>query len=544
MHFVKFRWTFRLNGNFFTTKSWHSLISMAMKNKPLQIVCLGAGYLTIHAVRTLMKSIRKGIVEVSVIDRNNYHVFHGLVAEVLTGKLSLGDIVSPARKLFKGLDFINGEIESVDFEAKEVVTTRLLDGKRFRINYDHLIIGMGSTDDLDKYPGVSENTFRLKVYSDVVSLRNHIISLFEYASIEEDPEERRELLTFVIAGGNYAGIEVAVELDEFAGDMTRYYFPQIGYEEVRIIVLHSGAFILPELGERFPGLLKYAEKKISETNIQIHYNERIQSATPVSARTNKGLEISSRTIISCVGNAQSPLFDQWPVERHESGRLLTDAYFRLAGKENLWAGGDCAAAPHPKGGYCPPLAIYAMKAGKQISKNILRSIQNKPLAQYRFTGLGDACTLAHRRAVGHLYGIPFSGWLAWVAWRIFMFKYLPIWEKKIRTAIDWCIWPFVGRDIASYQSDKQLQVKELFFEPGQDVIVEGEDGNTMFIIYEGEAAISKEGHELGQLKRGDYFGELDVLGKGTRSSTVKSITRLRLLEIRKHLVTKLKKALE
>ena len=515
-----------------------------MKEAPVKIVCLGAGYLTIHAVRSLRKSIRKGIVEVSVIDRNNYHVFHGLVAEVLTGKLSPGDIVSPARKLFKGLDFINGEIESVDFNAQEVTTTRLLDGKRFKIRFDHLIIGMGSTDDLGKYPGVSENTFRLKAYPDVVALRNHIISLFEYASIEADPAEREELLTFVIAGGNYAGIEVAVELDEFAADLTRHYFPQIEYEEVRIIVLHSGAFILPELGERFPGLLKYAVKKIGATNIKIRYNERIQSATPVSARTNQGQEISTRTIISCVGNAQSPLFNQWEVERHESGRLLTDDYFRLVGKDNLWAGGDCAAAPHPKGGYCPPLAIYAMKAGVKISKNILRTIRKKPLAKYQFTGLGDACTLANRRALGHLYGVPFSGWPAWVAWRVFMFKYLPIWEKKIRTTIDWCIWPFVGRDIASYQSDKQLQVKELYFEPGQEVIVEGEDGNTMFVIYEGEAAVFQQDREIGRLTKGDYFGELAVLGNGRRSATVKSLSRLRLLEIRKHLVNKIKKALE
>jgi len=185
-----------------------------------------------------------------------------------------------------------------------------------------------------------------------------------------------------------------------------------------------------------------------------------------------------------------------------------------------------------------------MKAGVKISKNILRTIRKKPLAKYQFTGLGDACTLANRRAVGHLYGVPFSGWPAWVAWRVFMFKYLPIWEKKIRTTIDWCIWPFVGRDIASYQSDKQLQVKELYFEPGQEVIVEGEDGNTMFVIYEGEAAVFQQDREIGRLTKGDYFGELAVLGNGRRSATVKSLSRLRLLEIRKHLVNKIKKALE
>ena len=512
-----------------------------MKQK---IVCLGGGYVTIYVVRALRRAIRRGELEVVIIDRNNYHVFHGLVAEVLTGKLSPGDIVSPARKVFKGLEFHNAEIESIDFSGQKVHTTRSIDGDRSEVAYDHLVISLGSKDDLGKYPGVSENTFRLKAYADVVALKYHIISLFEYASIEDDPEERREMLTFVIAGGNYAGIEVATELAEYADDLTTHYFPQIDRSEVNIEVIHSGNYILPELGERFPKLIKYAQKKIRQANIEVHYDERIASATPVSARTNKGLEIPTRTIISCVGNAQSPLFDQWDFARHDSGRLLTDEYFRLQGQENLWAGGDCAAAPDPNGGFCPPLAIYAMTAGSTIGKNILRSIRTQTLSRYRFTGLGDACSLANRRAVAQLYGIPFSGFFAWMAWRFFMVRYLPIWDKKIRTLFDWCIWPWVGRDIASIQSNKQLQLKELYFEPGQDVVTEGEDGNTMFIIYDGTADVYQGNKKLKSLSRGDYFGELTVLGGGKRSETVRAHTNLKLIEIRKQIVHRLKQALE
>jgi NADH dehydrogenase len=191
--------------------------------KPLRVVALGGGYASIHLLKSLRSVIKQGLVHLTVIDKNNYHVFHGLVAEMLTGKIQPGTITSPARMVFQGADFHNGEVKHVDFEQKLVTTSRFIDGHEYTVPYDHLVVGLGSRDNLSRYTGVAQNTFRLKSYWDVFELKNHITAVLELAEIETDPAERARLQTFVIAGGNFAGVEVATELDEFLQELTKKY---------------------------------------------------------------------------------------------------------------------------------------------------------------------------------------------------------------------------------------------------------------------------------------------------------------------------------
>ncbi|MBU3679892.1 MAG: hypothetical protein FGM32_09860, partial [Candidatus Kapabacteria bacterium] len=438
------------------------------QNGPLRIVALGGGYTSISLLKALHGQIKAGRVELTVIDKNNYHVFHGLVAEMLTGKIQPGNICSPSRMVFRGATFHNAEIINVDFATKTVTTRRYFDGHECTVEYDHLVVGLGSRDNLSRYTGVSQNTFRLKSYWDVFELKNHITGVLEIAEIENDPVERRRLLTFVIAGGNFAGVEVATELDEFLEELTGKYYPRLRYEEMRIVLLSGEKTILPELAKRQPRLVEYANRFIAKkTRIEVQLSTYISSATPLSAFTSTDQEIPTRTIISCTGNAQSELFDHWPVERDPMGRLVTDSTLRLVGQDAVWAGGDCAAVPHPQGGYCPGLALYAIKAGEHIGKNISRLVDGKPPSPYTFSGLGDACSLGRRNAVGHLYGFGFSGIIAFVTWRLFMVKYLPIWNRRIRTVLDWLVWPFIGRDISSIRSTSESSVRERLFEQDQ-----------------------------------------------------------------------------
>ena len=136
--------------------------------------------------------------------------------------------------VFRGADFHNAEVLDVDFQNNQVITRRHLDGHQYTLEYDHLVIGLGSRDNLSRYTGVAQNTFRLKSYWDVFELKNHITGILELAEIEQDPVERQRLLTFVIAGGNFAGVEVATELDEFLEYLTKRYHPRLRYEEMRV----------------------------------------------------------------------------------------------------------------------------------------------------------------------------------------------------------------------------------------------------------------------------------------------------------------------
>lgn len=511
-----------------------------------RVVALGGGYASSYLHKALRPKIRGGQVQLTVIDRNNYHVFHGLVAEMLMGKVQLSNIISPARTLFRNAEFHNAEIESVDFERKEITTTRFLDGKKFTVPYDQLMIGMGSIDDLSRYHGLAENTFLLKSYWDAFELKNHIINVFEMAEIEADAEEKQRLLTFVVAGANYAGIEICTELDEFVETLTRRYYRNIAYEEVRIVVINSGDGILPELGERFPRLSAYARRFLDNSRIQIRYQTRLESATPYEAITSAGEVISTRTIVSCTGNALPAMFDDWNLPRDERGRIITDEYGRVSKELSVWAAGDCTSFPFPKGGRCPPLAIFAMTQGKCIGKNISRMIDNKSLKAYTFTGLGDACCLGRHTAVGQLYGIQVTGLFAWLTWRLFMLIYLPVMSRRVRTLVDWMIWPFLGREIVSIRSNDPVSVKNVCFDAGQFILRQGDEGNGMYIISEGEVEVLKKtenGDErVALLGEGQYFGDIAIFEDCQRTASVRATSRVKLLELKRGTAMLMKKS--
>lgn len=500
--------------------------------KPIRVVALGGGYAAINVLKSLRRHIASGRVHLTVIDKNNYHVFHGLVAEMLTGKIQPGNITSPSRMVFRGADFHNAEVLDVDFQNKQVITRRHLDGHQYTLEYDHLVIGLGSRDNLSRYTGVAQNTFRLKSYWDVFELKNHITGILELAEIEQDPVERQRLLTFVIAGGNFAGVEVATELDEFLEYLTKRYYPRLRYDEMRIVLLSGDKTILPELAKRQPRLVRYASRFIAEkTRIEVQLETYINAATPLSASTSSGLEIPTRTIISCTGNAQPEIFDKWSFERDPTGRLITDPTLRLVGQQHVWSGGDCAAMPNPHGGYCPGLALYAIKSGEHIGRNIARMVDGKPLVPFAFKGLGDACSLGRRNAVGHLYGIGFTGFLAFVTWRVFMVKYLPIWNRRIRTMSNWLMWPLIGRDITSIRSHEATHVRERLYQAGQTIYQQGEAANSMYLIRDGNVDVYTDGKHMGTLGPGEYFGELAIYYETRRTRTIVAATELRVLEI-------------
>jgi NADH dehydrogenase len=374
--------------------------------KPVRVVCLGGGWVAIYLARTLRPAIRKGRIELTVVSRDNYSTVHGLIAEMLTCKVQPQQINVCVRELIAPAHLHNAEIESVDFKRKEVVTRRSLDGRAFTLPYDHLVAGLGSVEDLSRYAGIAEHTFPLKTFGNCYRLRNHLLSVLEMAAIESNPEERRRLLTFVVAGGNYAGVEVACDLVNYFRLLARTRYPELKPAEFRVVLLEIGSRILPELGSRHPNLVAYAEKRVRRLKIELRLNQGLQAATSEAAVLSNGDTLPSRTIITCTGMKPSPLLDQFPFARDPRGRLVTDQFCRVPDAEHIWAGGDCAAVPHPHGNTCPPLAHYAQKAGKNIGVNILSTLNGHLLRPYSFNGLGEACTLGHGSAIAQLKGWP------------------------------------------------------------------------------------------------------------------------------------------
>jgi NADH:ubiquinone reductase (H+-translocating) len=505
-----------------------------------RVVALGGGYGSIFLYKQLAGMVRRKKIRLTVIDRNNFNCYHGLVPEMLAGKISPGTVISPLRTIFRGAQFRNGVIEKIDLEQKEVLFSRALDGKQFTIGFDHLFLNLGSAENLSLFPGIREHTLRLKAFPDIIQARHHLITMLELADIEDDPVEIERLLNFVVAGANYAGVEVATELADFLPRVARKRFPNIKVDQIRITLIHSGDHVLPELGKMLPKLQEYAERTINNTpHIRLLTNARLASATTEEALLNTGERIPTRSIISCTGTTFSPLLDTLPFERDRSGRLVTDPFCRVKGSDFVWAAGDCAAVPRRDGTSCPPLAIWALTAGRQAAINIKATLTGRPLEAYHFTGLGDACTLGNWRAAGHLKGFAVRGLLGYISWRIFAILYLPAWEKKVRVVFDWLLASFFGRDLINMNIHRPVGVTQVMYEPGQDIVREGDVGQSLFIIRTGEVEVFKNAANgqppelLATLGAGDHFGEVAVFRQMRRTATVRAKTRVELLHVRR-----------
>jgi NADH dehydrogenase len=501
--------------------------------KPLRVVCLGGGWVAIYLARALRKAIQRGHVDLTVISRDNYSTVHGLIAEMLTCKVQPQQINASVRELLAPARLHNAEIESVDLQTRSVLTRSSIDGRSHSLQYDHLVMGVGSVEDLTRYAGMAEHTFPLKTFANCFRLRNHLLSVLEMAAIETNPEERRGLLTFVVAGGNYAGVEVACDLVDYFRLLTHRMYPELKFEEFRVVLLEMGSRILPELAGRHPHLVLTAEKRVKRLSIDVRLNTGLAAATAGEAVLSSEERLPTRTIITCTGMKPSPLLEQLPYARDSRGRLETDQFCRVVKAENVWAGGDCAAVPHPDGGTCPPLAHYAQKAGWNIGVNIARLLEGRPLKPYSFNGLGEACTLGHRYAIAHFKGIPACGWLAWIGWRfIVLTMFVPCWKRRIRLMFDWLLTLLLGRDIVNPRMDEHAAISHVLFEPGQTIVGAGDTRRYHYLIEAGEVEVlvgngcSQSLHST--LKAGDYLGHVT---RPADDYSIRARTRVRLLAI-------------
>jgi NADH:ubiquinone reductase (H+-translocating) len=511
-----------------------------------KVLILGGGYAAIYACKALAPAINAGRLDATVVSRENFHVFHGFVGEMLTGRVSPSHILSPARRIFPPAKVHVAEIQKIDLKRQTVTTSRNLDGNRFELDYDHLVVCLGSIDRFEAYPGLAEHAFRLKTYEDVLRLRNHIITMFELADIEKDPTERRRLLTFFIAGGGYAGTEIAGELADLSKRLTKREYKSIDPSECRFVLVHPGPTILPELygddgsgAAAHPKLVEFGMNRMRELGVEVMTQTKVTAASPNEVSLSNGERVPTRTIISAVGTKVPPVVAALNVPKDERGRIKTDAAIRVEGFDNVWACGDNAAVRLPNsfgmdtGRTCPPVALYAMMQGGRIGKNIDLTVQGRKPRTFRFPGLGQGASVGKRSAVVELKGIEITGLPAWLIWRLLLAYFFPSWDRRLRLFTDWLIWPLVGRDIVELRTAPpgEYEVRHNVFQPGEVVAQEERTGKYIHVIVEGEVEILNKDGDLEQvlnvLGPGDHFGtrwmssfDLEVARAKTQVRTV------------------------
>jgi NADH dehydrogenase len=307
------------------------------------------------------------------------------------------------------------------------------------------VIALGGVTSTFNLPGVADCTLPLKTLEDAGTLRNQVIATLELADIESDPVERKRLLTYVVIGGGYTGVETAGELIDFFRSITRFY-RTVGFDDVSVVLIEGSQRLLPELPER---MANYTKANLTRRGVTVILGEPVASADPRGIVLASGRRFESGTIVWSAGVRPAPLVSELPVEHARNGAIIVREDLSVPDRPGLWALGDCASIPNGRGGKYPPTAQHAIREGPIVANNIVATLRGRPTAVFRFASLGSMASLGARRGIAALPGnIVVTGFLAWIIWRGYYLSRLPGLDRKIRVALDWTLGLVFPRDIA------------------------------------------------------------------------------------------------
>jgi NADH:quinone reductase (non-electrogenic) len=414
--------------------------------KKTRIVIAGGGFAGLYAAIHFEKRLaRRADIEVTLISRENFILFTPMLHEVAAGDLYPGDIVNPLRRILRHVKVVTAEMQAVDLGARRVHCLGGIANRKVEFEFDHLLFSLGSETNFFNIDGVHDWSVTMKSLSDAALLRNRMVALLEEASLQSDEAARRQLLTFVTAGGGFSGTETTGAVNDFVRETVRYY-PQLSEEWIRVVMVHPGNFILPELGEE---LGHYAERKLRDRQVEVIKGTRVANYDGTAVTLSDGTSIPARTLIWTAGVKPSPVIASLPFQK-ERGRLLVNEFMVIPGASGLWAAGDCAAIPEVKGGagnFYPPTAQHGLREGVTVAKNIEATILGRPLKPFRYEMMGQLASIGHHTGVAMVFGIKFSGFIAWWFWRSIYLMKLPRLGKKLRVMTSWTLDLFFGREI-------------------------------------------------------------------------------------------------
>jgi NADH dehydrogenase len=422
---------------------------MSIETRP-RVVILGGGFGGIYTALRLEKALARGArLDVTLVNRENFFLFTPMLHEVAASDLDMTHIVNPIRALLRRVKFIEGEVRAIDLEARRVVVGHGGDGHGHELEYDHLVLALGAITNFYGLPGVEERALTMKSLGDAVALRNRLIECLE----EAEPECCRvkgPLLTVLVAGGGFAGVETVAAVNDFLRDALRFY-PRLTAAELRVVLVHDGPVILPELGER---LGRYAQRKLTERRVEIRVGTKIVAMSDAGVALSDGTVIPARTLVWTAGTAPHPLLATLPCPL-DRGRIAANAAMQVPGWAGVWTLGDCAVIPDPRTGRpYPPTAQHALRQGRVLAENILAAVDGSRTRPFVFKTIGLLASIGQRTGVARILGINFSGFVAWWLWRTIYLAKLPRLEKKVRVALDWLLDVLFSKDLVELHTQR------------------------------------------------------------------------------------------
>ncbi len=395
-------------------------------------VVLGAGFGGLAAARTLASEKNGEDLDVLLVDRQNYHLFTPILYQVATAGVTPDNIVHPVRYIARdhGFRFQESNVESIDLEGRQVHTD---DGP---IPFDYLVVAVGSTTNYFGMNAVQEHSLALKTLGDGISIRNRILDALEAAEVETDPEKRKALLTFIVVGAGYTGVELVTSMQDLLHKVLLKDYPAIKPEEVRVMVVEAIGQVMLGFDQR---LADAAEKTMREKGVEVLLNTPVNRVEPEGIYTASGDFIPSRTVVWAAGVRASELIGQLPGNKGRDGRVSVNDSMQIEGHDNVFVVGDAAAYVLPgEARPLPPNAPVAIAEGKTAAKNVLHSLRGEPVEPFKYKRQGQLVALGYLDGVAELYGrIRLSGLLGWLAWRgVYLYKLTGM-KNRMGVLVDW-----------------------------------------------------------------------------------------------------------
>jgi NADH dehydrogenase len=418
---------------------------------PIRIVILGGGFGGVYTALRLEKRLpRDGSVEVTLVNGENFFLFTPMLHEVAASDIDITHIVSPIRSLLPRTRFFSGDVTAIDLDARRVTIRHGSEQHSHDLEYDHLVLALGSITNFYGLPGLERHAMTMKSLGDAIHVRNRLIAHLEEADGESSADARRPLLTFVVAGGGFAGVETMAGINDFVRDALAYY-PRLDETLVRTVLVHAGAELLPELGDQ---LGAYARQKLGARGVEIHTGVHVTEVTPTEVRLSSGAVIASQFVVWTAGTSPHPLLGRLPVQR-DHGRVMVNEQMQVPERPGVWALGDCAVVPNPRTGKPhPPTAQHAIRQGRVLADNIVATLEGGRIRPFDFATIGQLAAIGKRTGVARIFGVNFSGFVAWWLWRSIYLLKLPRFDRKVRVALDWTLDLFFSKDIVQFLTER------------------------------------------------------------------------------------------
>jgi NADH dehydrogenase len=411
------------------------------------VVIAGGGFGGAMAARELERLMPPQSARLTLVNDTNLMLYTPFLPEAAAGTLEPRHVVTPLREILDRTYLRIGSVVGHDPEARRV-DLRDKHGEVEQISYDRLLIALGSVSRVLPVPGLAEHAIGFKSLADAIWLRNHVIETLEEANASEDPARRDRLLTYVFVGGGYAGLEALAELQDFAADAMRSY-PRARLHGMRWVLVEASERVLPEIDLE---LADYALRELRGRGIEIRLATTLERVGPESAALSTGDTLPTSTVVWTAGVAPQPILRELDLPLDDRGRVPVDDHLRVRGMDGVWAIGDAAAAPDPRGGLTPPTAQHAVRQGPVAARNIAASLGVGTSEPFSYRGTASFVNLGRYKAVGRIGSWTFRGFPAWWMARTYHMSQIPGVVRKTRAIVDWTASLPFGRDLSEVGS--------------------------------------------------------------------------------------------